>query len=126
MSKVFLSVEASKHFQLKPSLVKKETVAHLKNRRVKGKAVEVRVVGAQTMRQLNKKYLGHDYPTDVLSFPLPEIPGELKRGEPAVGTIIICSDIINSYAKKNGSNYKSEFIFVLRHGLDHLVGVHHK
>ncbi len=126
MSKVILSVESPKYFNLKPSLIEKEVATHLRAHRNGGKAVEVRVVGPQTMRRLNKKSLGHDYATDVLSFPLPEIPGETRKGEPVIGTIIICSDIINSYAEKNGSNYKSEFIFVLRHGLNHLVGVHHK
>jgi len=124
--KVLLSVESPKYFSLKPSLIEKEVAAHLRAHGTRGKAVEVRVVGPQTMRRLNRKSLGHDYPTDVLSFPLPEIPGEIRMEKPVIGTIIICSDIINSYAEKNGSNYKSEFIFVLRHGLNHLVGVHHK
>jgi len=124
--KVLLSIESPKYFDLKPSLIEKEVAKHLKTHRAGGKTVEIRVVGAQAMRRLNKKSLGHDYPTDVLSFPLEEIPGETTKGEPVIGTIVICSDIIKSYAEKNGSNYKSEFIFVLRHGLNHLVGSHHK
>ncbi len=102
-----------------------EISKHLKSRKVKNAFVEVEIVGGRAMRVLNLHFMKKDYPTDVLSFPLVEIPGEICSKAKHIGTIVLCNDIIKSNAKKNARLERDEFIFVLKHGLDHLLGIHH-
>ena len=68
------------------------------------------------MHALNRKYLDHDYPTDVLSFVLEEDGGRLD------GEIIASSD----YATREAEIYKwtaeDEILLYVIHGSLHLVG----
>lgn len=64
--------------------------------------------------EINKKYLNHDYYTDIITFPLKEDPVEAN--------IFISIDRV----KDNGEQYKVEFIDelhrVIIHGVLHLIG----
>ncbi len=97
--------------------------SHLKKRGRPNAIVEVEVVGLRKIASLNTQYLGKKGPTDVLSFPLKRVPGEDNS---LIGTIVLCSDIINLHAKDNGISYSQEFSLKLVHGVDHLLGRHHK
>jgi len=57
----------------------------------------------------------------VLSFPSAEFPGPEKL----YGTIFLSCDIIKSNAEKAGKTFQEEFDFILKHGLDHILGIHH-
>jgi probable rRNA maturation factor len=87
--------------------------------------LELNIVGKAKIKSLNKQFLGHDYPTDVLSFPQSQYPTKSADGT-FIGTIVICSDIIDSQAKENLVSFEDEFFFYLHHGIDHLLGIHHK
>lgn len=100
-----------------------ETVKrHLKERKVADATIEVEVVGKNKMSSLNKKYMKKGSPTDVLSFPLPKI----STSDDLIGTIVLCHDIIKSNSTNDGVSFESEFDKVLRHGIDHLLGIHHE
>jgi len=77
------------------------------------------------IRELNKSFRSKDSPTNVLSFPLDQIPGESQESKTMIGTIFVSSDIIKSEATQNGVSFKDEFNKLLTHGLDHLIGIHH-
>ena len=64
------------------------------------------------MRAINKKYLGHDYVTDVLTFDLGEGQGE----------IIICPRVAAAQALAHQSSTEKEIILYLIHGILHLAG----
>lgn len=102
-----------------------EIAKHLRARNAQNSFVEIEIVGSAFMKKLNSRFMKKNYPTDVLSFPLDEIPGETSFQGKHIGTIILCNDIIKSNAKKNARLEREEFAFVLRHGLDHLLGIHH-
>lgn len=95
---------------------------HLKFRKAQSGVFEVELVSQNRIKQINKEFRCLDKPTDVLSFPLEEFPGREKL----YGTIFLCSDIIRLNAKESGKTFKAEFDFILKHGLDHLLGIHHK
>jgi probable rRNA maturation factor len=99
--------------------------SHLKKRGKGDSFLELSIVGKSKMRSLNKKFLNHDYPTDVLSFPQSQYPSTPSKKN-FIGAIVICSDIIDSQAKKNLVSFEEEFFFYLFHGIDHLLGIHHK
>ena len=70
-------------------------------------------VGTKRMRAINKKYLGHDYATDVLAFDF----GKSRQGE-----IIICPHIAAAYAKAHQTSTENEIILYVIHGILHLAG----
>jgi len=112
-----------KNFPISADDIEREANKHLAKRSSAKLSFEIKIVGISKIKSLNLKYLKKDQPTDVLSFPLPKIPGENSVN---VGIIFLCSDIIKKSAEKQGKNYREEFLFILRHGIDHLLGVHHK
>lgn len=112
-----------KFLEIAKEEIEKEAREHL-NKRGKGESFfELEVVGLKKIRTLNRQFMKKDQPTDVLSFPLQEIPGENTK---LIGTIFVCSDIIKEQAKEKNISFKEEFVFIVRHGIDHLVGIHHK
>ena len=103
-----------------------EILDHLKSRKAVSSYVEIEVIEDVKMKKLNSRFMRKNRPTDVLSFPLPDIPGEKQRKSKLIGTVVLCGDIIKQNAKENNKDERDEFKFVLRHGLDHLLGIHHK
>jgi probable rRNA maturation factor len=69
-------------------------------------------VGTKRMRAINKKYLKHDYATDVLSFDLGE----------GFGEIIICPQIAYTNAKAHQTSTEKEIVLYVMHGILHLSG----
>lgn len=107
---------------LEKAQIRAKAKEHLRKRGIKNASAQIQLVGKKRMRSLNKKFLSKDSPTDVLSFPLEPIPGEKIQN---IGTIFVCNDIIKKQAKEKKISYKEEFIFLVCHGLDHLIGIHH-
>jgi len=80
-------------------------------------AVDIAVVGARRMATLNRRYLGDDGPTDVLSFDLGSGPtGGL------CGQVIVCSDLAVRQAANRGHAPWRELLLYITHGLLHLLG----
>jgi probable rRNA maturation factor len=73
-------------------------------------------------RALNLKYLGKDYPTDVLSFPFNE---ELPDGF-YVGDIFICYPIAAAQAGENNISLEEELFTLMVHGILHLCEYDHE
>ena len=71
------------------------------------------MVGDKTIRKLNKIYRHKDKTTDILSF-----DGE----DDFLGEIIINYAQIKRQAKKFNNTVKKELMFILAHGLLHLIG----
>jgi probable rRNA maturation factor len=97
---------------------------HLEFRKKDRAVVEVNIVGKAKMQSLNREFMNHNYPTDVLSFPVADFP-KLSDCD-FIGTVVLCNDIIQKQAEKLGKTFTEELLFYLRHGIDHLVGIHHK
>lgn len=117
---IFLNVQ---NFTLSNRYINRVVDDQLKKRKAQDTVVEIEVVGIRRMKALNEKYMGKKSATDVLSFSLNRIPGEKIKN---AGTIVICNDIIKLQAKSNELGFEGEFSKMLRHGVDHLLGLHHK
>ena len=113
----FIEVRTTESFPLKKNWLKQKADFWLKKRGKKNTHLEIEIVGKRKITGLNKKFLHRPGPTDILSFPLPS--------EKLLGTIFLCSDIIKKNAREDGKTLEDEFEFILRHGIDHIVGVHH-
>jgi len=77
------------------------------------------LTGDAELRRLNREFLGHDYATDVLSFPSPGPDGFL--GEMAVSTARAAAQ-----ARELGHSLEDEIRVLMLHGLLHLLGMDHE
>ncbi|MBI5201003.1 MAG: rRNA maturation RNase YbeY [Elusimicrobia bacterium] len=70
------------------------------------------------MRRINKRYLAHDYDTDVISFPY---TAPRRDGEP-FGDVFVSVDQAKKQAAALGHDAATELITLAIHGTLHLVG----
>lgn len=105
-------------------------------------------VNSQAMADLNKRFLGHDGPTDVLAFPMDDEVAESGRypdhggrgpgssSEPQdppmlIGDVVICPSVAREQAAEHaGANHAGtlddELALLVVHGLLHLLGFDHE
>jgi len=65
---------------------------------------------------INRKYLKHDFYTDVITFTLSQ------KSEPVSGEVYLSTDRIKDNAKNYNESYQTELLRVLIHGALHLCG----
>ena len=81
--------------------------------------VTIRIVDADEGRTLNQTYRGKDYATNVLTFPLTEVPH-------LMGDIIICAPVVESEAKAQHKSLHAHYAHLTVHGILHLHGYDHE
>lgn len=79
--------------------------------------ISLAFVDNPTIHRLNKQFLDHDEPTDVLSFPLSE-PGSRKLQ----GELVIGVEVAVEAARERGHDVQAELALYVIHGLLHLCG----
>ncbi len=84
------------------------------------KDVELILTTDEEIKELNKTYRQKDQPTDVLSFPLENIPGM------PLGSIVISIDTAKKGAKEFSHSVEDEIKLLFIHGLLHLLGYDHE
>ena len=90
--------------------------AILADARITRGEVSIAIVDDARMHELNRRYLNHDYPTDVLSFVL------ARDGERLDGQIIASFDYAAREAARYGWNADDELLLYAIHGALHLAG----
>ena len=105
-----------------------------------GRPFDCLITGDADLRRLNLKFLGNDYPTDVLSFPgvAPAIlspvtlrprttTGDRIAGAtgPHLGDIAISFPRARAQARAFGHDVGQEIQILMLHGLLHLLGMDH-
>lgn len=95
-------------------------------------AVEIGVfiIGEQRMRELNRRALGKNRPTNVLSFPLLDRRGlsyaMYKKDPIALGDIFLCLPVIRQEACLTGERLTDRLARLIVHGILHLSGHDHE
>ena len=79
--------------------------------------ISLAFVDNTTIHTLNKRYLNHDEPTDVLSFPLSEPAARKLAGE-----LVIGAEVGLAQATERGHDVQAELALYVIHGLLHLCG----
>jgi probable rRNA maturation factor len=92
-------------------------IAVLQGEDIEEAEISLAFVDNPTIHQLNKRYLQHDEPTDVLSFPLSEPNSRRLAGE-----LVIGAEIAQAQAKTRGHSVEAELALYVIHGLLHLCG----
>jgi probable rRNA maturation factor len=77
--------------------------------------ISLAIVDNAAIHALNRQFLEHDYPTDVLSFVL-EDRGQLE------GEIVVSAEMAASEAARFGWTPADELLLYVIHGALHLVG----
>ena len=81
--------------------------------------ISLTLVDDARIRELNRRYLDRDRPTDVISFPLYE------EGEPVVGDIYVGVDQARRQAVDHGVPLEEELLRLAVHGTLHALGHDH-
>lgn len=84
-----------------------------------GRAFTCLITNDEQLRHLNSSFLGHDYATDVLSFPALSVNGNL-------GDIAISVERAEVQAAEFGHSRIDELRILMLHGLLHLSGLDHE
>ena len=77
-----------------------------------------------SIRLLNRQYRGKDKPTNVLSFPTPQ----LVRGRfgPLLGDIVLARETVAAESEADGLTFADHLTHLIVHGFLHLVGYDHE
>ena len=83
--------------------------------------VTVRFVDADEGRELNRRFRGKDYATNVLSFvyDLPEESG-------LMGDLVLCAPVVAREATEQGKPLAAHYAHLIVHGMLHLQGYDHE
>jgi probable rRNA maturation factor len=81
------------------------------------------VVGRGESRRLNARYRGRDKPTNVLSFPAPELPA--GSDQLPLGDLVICPDVLRAEAREQHKSLRAHWAHLVVHGSLHLIGYDH-
>ena len=84
----------------------------------RGREFHCLITDDRELRRLNRRFLGHDYPTDVLSFPL--------DGNGVLGDLAISAARAAEQARELGHSQLDEIRILMLHGVLHLVGMDHE
>lgn len=79
--------------------------------------ITVVIVDNQQSHEINRMHLMHDYPTDVITYTLPPMPGEKSF----TGEIIVNADYAAEH-KGRKFHFEKEVALYIAHGFDHLSG----
>ena len=72
----------------------------------------------EEIKNLNKKFLKKNRPTDVLSFKAVE--------EGVFGELALCLEKVKEQARSHDLLFEQELAYLLLHGMLHLLGFHHE
>jgi probable rRNA maturation factor len=98
-------------------------------RRAAGAELAVRVVRVAESQRLNARYRGRNRPTNVLSFPVPELPAIAAGPQAAprpLGDLVICASVVRDEARQQHKAIKAHWAHLVIHGALHLLGYDHE
>jgi probable rRNA maturation factor len=79
--------------------------------------VSIALVDDATIREVNRRHLGHDWPTDVISFVLSDPDDDRLSGE-----LVVSAETAVIMAARDGLDPQTEVVLYVIHGLLHLCG----
>jgi probable rRNA maturation factor len=88
-------------------------------------SVDLILVDDEFMQRLNRKFIGRNRTTDVISFGMKE--GKPETVEfPNLGDIYVSLDQAKRQAEEYGNKFEEELRLLVAHGLLHLLGYDHR
>ncbi|MBL8046580.1 MAG: rRNA maturation RNase YbeY [Anaerolineales bacterium] len=119
---IHIHADARYAAHLSESLIRKTARAALRHQNaVASGALTIRITGDALLRKLNREFMGKDYATDVLSFPV----GETEAARRYFGDVVISIPRARAQAKAGGHTLTAELQLLIVHGVLHLLGHDH-
>jgi probable rRNA maturation factor len=91
--------------------------------------VSILFVNEDEMTKQHVRWMNESGPTDVMSFPMDDIvlqDSKLRKKQAILGDIIICPAVALKDAKEQGINPAYHLVFLITHGVLHLLGQDHQ
>lgn len=88
--------------------------------------VDVRIMGEEEMRALNRDFRGQDKPTNVLAFPALDPGWPDVEGPQLLGDIALCAPVLIREALAQGKSVEHHAAHLVIHGVLHLLGYDHQ
>lgn len=101
------------------NLIRSGARGAFRHERVKEGEVSITLLGDEEIAELNRQYLEHEGPTDVISFPLYQEP------EPVLGDIYIGVAQAAREARRRRIGLEEELLRLAVHGTLHVLGHDH-
>jgi len=79
--------------------------------------IGIRITDNATIRQCNRQFMNHDYPTDVISFGYDLCPPRLE------GEMIVSEEMARQRARDVGWSPDNELLLYVVHGTLHITGM---
>jgi probable rRNA maturation factor len=95
-------------------------------RRAVGREIGVRMVGPAESRRLNSRYRGRDRATNVLSFPVAQLPAAIHGAARPLGDLVICPQVLRAEAREQRKSLRAHWAHLVVHGALHLIGYDHE
>jgi len=107
---------------------KNKSVELLMSKELKVSVAEVTVTfaGSALVKKMNRDYRGKEKTTDVLSFPVHEMPSKIRGEHLLLGDLFIDLKTAEKQAKVNELTLDQEITRLMIHGLYHLLGYDHE
>jgi probable rRNA maturation factor len=118
---IFVESEPGQIFNV--NLLEKAAQAVLELSGVSDGDLTIALVDDPRIQDLNRGFLGHDVPTDVLSFPANEHDPETRRRY--LGDVVISLARAAEQAAERGHPVEAEMQLLVVHGVLHLLGHDH-
>ncbi|MDO5579558.1 MAG: rRNA maturation RNase YbeY [Planctomycetia bacterium] len=119
MKKFEIEIDSEQDFiDIDPDLIKKTLRRIFRGEGVKTANMEISIVDDPTIHDLNVRYLGHDYATDVLAF---DMDSDLDQGH-LEGNIIVSAQTARDRSSEFDFSPERELLLYIVHGTLHLLG----
>ena len=109
--------DSQSHLAVDPALIDRLVRDVLAGEGVHWATISVALVDDAAIHALNRRFLNHDWPTDVITFPLSEGDEPVLAGE-----LVVSAEMAAATARAAGVAPWDELALYLVHGLLHLLG----
>lgn len=104
-------------------LLRRTVVCTLAAEQVRDAEISVALTDDEEIHRINREFLEHDYPTDVISFTLPQDGFDVKTAQGRLeGELVVSVETAVREAAAAGWSLESEVVLYVVHGLLHLCG----
>jgi probable rRNA maturation factor len=97
--------------------------AALAGRRRGASEIAIALIRQPAAREINRRYRGKDYATNILSFPYEPLPNEKTA---LLGDLVICPAVVAREAREQGKLLRNHYAHLTIHGTLHLLGYDHE
>lgn len=127
---IIVNLFVQSRYPVNRKMIRQTVITVLTENRIQNGQVDISIVGARKIKELNESKLHHEGTTDVLSFPQHEknkfddfpLPAGLP---PHLGDVVVSYPEAIKHARRFGKRVDEQLAFFVQHGLMHLLGYHH-